>query len=270
MSIPACSECQSFTYPNNLNSIWALRASIKQALISKYTKHLAIGENWTEQELVDSDFSGAILGGFGKSAWQMYEIAKQRVAFQGWAVSMDDIPLDSFDDTSGFEFNGTNYLSLNTCIDFFVDAIDVDRELLTQLIAIVTPSRFDHALKIAKLNKRISNARRAQIIDEISVQETEKQQAAFDLISSGAVDHSITEVLISGTIAPTFAIKWAMDKEAHTLAELCHLEDDYFDEFEHLGGPAAFASYNGLQLYLKAREEQAWIESSDPNKDLWR
>ncbi|MBA5761480.1 hypothetical protein H2O73_03905 [Vibrio sp. 404] len=270
LTIPACNECQSFKYPSDLTSIWALRSCIKQALISKYTKHLAIGENWTEQELIDSDFSGAILGGFGKSAWQMYQIAKQRVAFQGWLVSVDDLPLNSIDDTVGFEFNGTHYSSLNSCIDFFVNAIDVDRELLTQLIDIMTPSRFDHALKIAKLNKRISNARRAQIIDEITTQEAEKLEAAFEQHHRKSAHQSIVDVAVSGTIAPAFAIQWALEKDVYTLAELCDLEDDYFDQFQTLGGAAAFASYNGLQLYLKAREESVWIENHDLNKELWR
>ena len=269
LTIPACNECNSIHYPSHLNSIWALRSCIRQALISKYTKHLAIGENWTEQEIIDSDFSGAILGGFGRSAWRMYEISKQRVTFQGWVVSVDDLPLDIIDETSDFEFDGIHYSSLHTCIDFFADATDIDKELLTQLVDIVGPSRFNYALKIAKLNKRISYVQRTKIIDEITVQEAETLEAAFDHHSKRTVNPSIVDVSVSGTIAVTFAIQWAMEKGAHTLSELCHLEDDYFDEFEHLGGAAAFASYNGLQLYLKSREDAAWIEANDPNKDLW-
>jgi len=269
LAIPICNECNSIKYPSDLTSIWALRSYIKQALISKYTKHLAIGENWTEQELKDSDFSGSILGGFGRSAWKMYQIAKQRVTFQGWVISIDDLPLDSIDDTSGFEFEGTNYSSLNTCINFFATATAIDKELLTQLVDIVTPSRFNYALKIAKLNKRISNTQRAQIIREITVQETEKREVAFNKHSRSANNQPIMEVSVSGTVAPIFAIKWAIEKGVNTLSDLCHIEDNYFDEFQHLGGAAAFASYNGLQLYLNAREELAWVESNDPNKDWW-
>ena len=269
LEIPACNECNSINYPNHLNSIWSLRSCIRQALISKYTKHLAIGENWTEQEIIESDFSGAILGGFGRSAWRMYEISKQRVTFQGWIVSVDDFPLDIIDETSDFEYDGTHYSSLHTCIDFFADATGIDKELLTQLVDIVGPSRFNYALKIAKLNKRISNVQRSRIIDEITVQEAETLEAAFDQRARIAVNTSIVDVSVSGTIAATFAIQWAMEKGVHTLSDLCQLEDDYFDEFEHLGGAAAFTSYNGLQLYLKAREDAAWIEASDPNKDLW-
>ncbi|PKF50050.1 hypothetical protein [Enterovibrio nigricans] len=266
LAIPACKECDSIKYSRDISSIWRLRASIKQALITKYTRHLAIGENWTEEELSDSEFSGSILGGFGQSAWQMYEIAKQRIAYEGWPLSVGELPFDTFDDTSGFDFNGTRYASLSTCIDFFVSATDVDKDLLTQLVEIVTPERFEYALKIAKLNKRISYARRAQIIDDITEQEAEKREAA---LSQSAIDHAIEDVFVSGTIAPAFAIQWAMNKGVGTLSALCPLEDNYFDDFQHLGGAAAFASYNGLQLYLQAREDAGWIETSDPNKDCW-
>lgn len=269
LAIPACNECNAIHYPKHLRSIWSLRVHVRQALITKYTKHLAIGENWTKQEINDSDFSGAILGGFGRSAWQMYEIAKQRVTFQGWPISVDDLPLDAIDDTCDFEFEGTSYASFNACVDFFVDATDIDRELTTQLIDIVSPSRFDYVLKIAKLNKRISNDQRAKIVDEITIQEAEKLEADFELRSKQSAHHSIVDVSVSGAIAPKFAILWAMEKGASTLSALCQLEDDYFDEFEHLGGAAAFTSYNGLQLYLKAREDSVWRESDDPNKSCW-
>ncbi|EGU33797.1 hypothetical protein VIBRN418_15833 [Vibrio sp. N418] len=270
LSVPACSECDSIKYPSKVDSIWVLRAYLKQALITKYTKHLAIGENWTEQELLESNFSGAILGGFGQSAWQMYEIAKQRIAFEGWPLSIDDLPFYTLDDTSGFEFNGTRYSSLNACIDFFVDATGIDKDLLTELVDIVMTKQFAYALKIAKLNKRISPARRHQIIEEIGLQEAEKREAEFERLTQSTINDAIEAVEVAGTLAPIFAIQWAMEKGADTLADLCTLEDEYFDEFEHLGGAAAFASYNGLQLYLNAREDADWIEANDPNKDLWR
>ncbi|KII75638.1 hypothetical protein [Vibrio renipiscarius] len=270
LTLPACRECDAIKYPSKVNSIWVLRAYLKQALITKYTKHLAIGENWTEQELLESGFSGALLGGFGDSAWQMYEIAKQRIAFEGWPLSIDDLPFYTIDDTSGFEYNETRFSSLSTCIDFFVAATGVDHDLLTQLIDIVTPNRFDYALKIAKLNKRVSPTRRNQIIEEITAQEDEKREAEFERLAQSTINDAIIDVEVSGTIAPAFAIQWAMERGAKSLFELCPLEDEYFDDFEHLGGAAAFASYNGLQLYLKAREDQAWIDANDPNKDLWR
>ena len=80
---------------------------------------------------------------------------------------------------------------------------------------------------------------------------------------------NIEEVSVAGSTAPVFAIQWALANKVEDLAQLCALEDDYFDYFEHLGGPAAFMSYNGLQLYLESRQDLEWVEKLDPNKQYW-
>jgi len=268
LEIPACTECQGISYSKSLTSIWALRNKIKQAIINKYAKHLGVGENWTEQELLYCEFSGAILGGFGKSAWKMYQIAKQRVEYKGWPLSVDDIPLEVYDETSGFEFNGTRYASIHSCIDYFTKAAGVDKELLSQLVDIVSSDRFSYALRIAKLNKSVSNTKRSEIIEEVLQQESEQEEILLEQ-ANAMFNPNIEEVTVAGSTAPVFAIQWALANKVENLAQLCALEDEYFDYFEHLGGPTAFMSYNGLQLYLEAREDPDWVEENDPNKQYW-
>ncbi|WP_295899311.1 hypothetical protein [uncultured Vibrio sp.] len=272
LEIPSCSECNAIKAPKHVRSIWALRSYINQALITKYAKHLGIGENWTKQELIDSDFSGAILGGFGNSAWKMYEIAKQRISYQGWALSLDGLPLDSIDDTAHFTFEGTHYTSVNHCIDYFVTATGIDKDLLEELVSILSVDRFGYALKIARLNKRLSSSQRSQIVEEVRQQEAEQQEALqireMDDFESRATS-SITEVTVSGVVVPVFAIQWAIENRVNTLNILRDREDDYFDDFEHLGGAIAFQSYDGLQSYMTARLDTTWANDSDPNRDLW-
>ena len=268
IALPACNECARINYSKNLTSIWSVRDQIKHALIDKYAKHLGIGENWTEQELIDSDFSGSTLGGFGRSAWKMYQIAKQRVDYKGWPLSVDGIPLEVYDETSGFEFDGTRYASINSCIDYFTKAAGVDKELLSQLVDIVSSDRFSYALRIAKLNKSVSNSKRSEIVEEVLQQESEQEEILLEQANS-MFNPNVEEVNISGSVAPVFAIQWALANKVEDLAHLCALEDEYFDYFEHLGGPAAFMSYNGLQLYLESRQDPEWVEKSDPNKQYW-
>ncbi|USD59491.1 hypothetical protein J4N45_13305 [Vibrio sp. SCSIO 43140] len=269
IAIPMCDECSKVNYHSDVHSIWALRDLVKHSLITKYAKHLGIGENWIEQELKESEFSGSVLGGFGQSAWEMYEIAKSRVAFKGWNVSIDEVPFEGYDDTSGFSYDGVRFLSLNTCIDYYVKATSIDRELMVRLIDILTTERFGYALRIALLNKNISHLERDEILNEISTQEYEQKEVEYLTAEASSNTSSLEDVAISGTIAPAFAIQWAISKKIKDLDDLCSFEDNYFDDFEHLGGPAAFSSYNGLQLYLEAREDPNWIASNDPNKAAW-
>ena len=144
----------------------------------------------------------------------------------------------------------------------------VDKELLSELVNIVSSERFSYALKIAKLNKNVSNSKRLAIIDEVLLQESEQQEILLEQ-ANAMFNPNIEEVSVAGSTAPVFAIQWALANKVEDLAQLCALEDDYFDYFEHLGGPAAFMSYNGLQLYLEARQNPEWVETSDPNKQYW-
>ncbi|MFA0232320.1 hypothetical protein AB4491_25545, partial [Vibrio sp. 10N.261.45.A7] len=119
-----------------------------------------------------------------------------------------------------------------------------------------------------KLNKNVSNTKRSEIIEEVLQQESEQEEILLEQANS-LFNSNVEEVVISGSTAPVFAIQWAMMHKVKDLAQLCTLEDEYFDYFEYLGGPAAFMSYNGLQLYLEARQDPEWVEKSDPNKQYW-
>ena len=139
---------------------------------------------------------------------------------------------------------------------------------MSQLVDIVSSDRFSYALRIAKLNKNVSNTKRSEIIEEILQQESEQEEILLEQ-ANPLFNPNVEEVSISGSTAPVFAIQWAMMNNVKDLAHLCSLEDDYFDYFEHLGGPAAFMSYNGLQLYFESRQDSEWVERSDPNKQYW-
>lgn len=109
----------------------------------------------TEQELQESEFSGALLGGFGESAWKMYEIARDRLSYQGWTVAIDSIPVEGEDETYGFEFDGVRYMSLNTCIEHLIKSLRLDKELLPSLVDLLGPEKLDYALKLPNSIKRL-------------------------------------------------------------------------------------------------------------------
>ncbi|MFV0576458.1 MAG: hypothetical protein ACK5NC_13745 [Vibrio sp.] len=265
MSLPACSECASVNVATDTASIWAVRDHVKHALMDKYASHLAIGQNWTQQELEDSEFNGALLGGFGESAWDMYLIAKDRISYQGWPVAVDSMLIEGESETYGFEFAGVRYMSLNTCIEHLIKSLRLDKELLPELVDVLGPDRLEYALKIAKLNKAIIPYQREKIVEEIRQQVEDEQEIERQEARAGAFT-DIEAVSVGDGVATVEAIQWALNHGIFDLPKLCEQEDAFFDEFAHLGGPQCYMNYYGLQLYFEARQNADWVEVNDPNK----
>ena len=149
LSLPCCGECLVFGRELDDNSIFAARLNMKQKLMRKYHKHLAIGINWTEQELAESDMEGKAFEGFKRIAWSMYLISRDRINFPGWSVSVDGLLIE---DTSEalFSFDGVTYASLALAIEHYARVFDINSEFLGQVVQLVGPQRFAYGVKFAR------------------------------------------------------------------------------------------------------------------------
>ncbi|WP_261817764.1 hypothetical protein [Vibrio gallicus] len=271
LAIPACDECHKLAGGSATDSIWNLRLQLKNALMKRYAKHLGIGVNWTKQELQQTQLEGTAFKGFTESAWAMYEIAKQRIEFEGWPLSANGIPLEIVDDSYAYEFEGKKFLNFDAAIEFFQRAESLNKSLFEGLVAILGQARFDYALKIARIYTSVTRSQVNEILEEIEQQETERriifkeQQRPLSKINSEAVHTvKINKVVVSGQ-----TIGWAMARGIDNLTKLEQSEDAFFEQHQHLGGIAAFQAFDGLQVYLNARVDAKWVQSQDPNQRLW-
>ncbi|MGF1778750.1 hypothetical protein [Vibrio nomapromontoriensis] len=271
IELPTCTECASFTDKKVTMTIWPLRLHIKDRLLNKYAKHLGIGVNWTKEELEQSQLEGAIFEGFRASAWKMYEIARERVDFQGWMLTVDGTAVESCDDTFFFEFQGTRFLNVKSALAFYVKSEGVDEALLTGLFDILGKEQFEYCLRIARLNPRPTQKLRGQLLCEVEQQRRETDQAQKRSNTQlNCVDVStIQTVRLNNIMVEAEAIAWMMNRSIANLHQLSHFEDRFFEEHEHLGGPRAFQLFDGIQCYLEAREDKSWVNHSDPNQLVW-
>lgn len=172
LSVPACKECQGLANKHLLTSIWECRAAVKDQLMHIYRKDLAIGINWTEQELAESEFDCKIFGGFKKSAWMMFQIAQQRVNAQGWQLSIDgqvleNDPLYANTNTLAFEFDGLTFNHINKAIKHYVQVLGVDELFLQQLVNLLGKEKFGHAVKLARLHIGVTPSMHKKILNEL-------------------------------------------------------------------------------------------------------
>ncbi|PKI17384.1 hypothetical protein [Colwellia sp. 12G3] len=138
ISVPACRECQKLANKAEESTILAVRANVKKQLIQRYAKDLAIGVNWTEQELATSEFEQGNFAGFARSAWFMYEVAKTRVSYLAWPLVANGIELEEIDleeiQAETFSFDGVLYPSLSDAINHYAKIFLLDEHYVIAVL----------------------------------------------------------------------------------------------------------------------------------------
>ena len=151
LAVPSCQECHVFARKAKADDIWDVARSVKQHLVKVYRKDLAIGVNWTPEELANSQFEGGNFESFQRSAWFMYEVARDRVNFRGWPIVIAGIKLTPPDTVANFEFDGVVFPTINDAIDHYAKAFYLSKNLLRQSVAIVGVNKFSQAVRFCRL-----------------------------------------------------------------------------------------------------------------------
>lgn len=145
--------------------------AVKDELMRIYAKHLAIGVNWTEQELIDSEFSCKVFEGFKKSAWMMYLIARDRVNATGWPLSLNGVEIDQDSFVVGFEFDGVKYTSLAKAVTHYSQTLGLDRHFFEAILSQVGRQRFGYAVRISRINIASPKRVKQEVVKDIAFEQ---------------------------------------------------------------------------------------------------
>ncbi|MGL4835356.1 MAG: hypothetical protein ACRCXH_13155 [Shewanella sp.] len=167
LAVPSCSECGKLAKQHLLTSIWDCRMAVKDALMRIYAKHLAIGINWTQAELAESEFSCKVFEGFKQSAWMMYQIARERINAPAWPIMLDGIAIEDQGHHLSFEFDGIRYSSVQAAIDYYSSQFSVDKTFLAKLVSVVGKARFSYALRLARIHIAATKELKRHILAEL-------------------------------------------------------------------------------------------------------
>ncbi len=167
--VASCQECKRFANQVYGHSIWQCREKVKKALIKRYQKDLAIGKNWTKEELANSEFSGGNFEGFAKSGWFIYEVARDRVNFAGWPLHCNGQEISDSSDGLEFIFDGVTYADLSSAIEFYVKTYYLEADFLLKIINIVGEDRFADAIRFARLYIGYSRAAQNELLGDLKL-----------------------------------------------------------------------------------------------------
>ncbi|XPF94408.1 hypothetical protein ACM9HF_20745 [Colwellia sp. RE-S-Sl-9] len=151
IQIPSCKECYQFAYSAKVDSIWQVHVHVKQQLMKHYHKDLAIGLNWTKEELENSGFEGGTFEGFQRSAWFMYEVAKGRVSYKPWPLIVNGVTLEYIDEKETFYFDGMRYPTIDDAINHYVKIFDLNLNFFKQVLARVGDAKFSQAIRYSRI-----------------------------------------------------------------------------------------------------------------------
>lgn len=165
--MPACKECMQIANKCDAVSVTHLRTLVKKQLTKVYKKHLAIGVNWTKEELEESGFDCKIFGGFKESAWMMYEIARDRVNFDGWSltVASEEVEYEEIDTT--FSFDGVDYPDIDSAIVHYSELFTINALDLKHAVKSVGEKRFGYAVRFCRAIAADPVASRTRALNEL-------------------------------------------------------------------------------------------------------
>ena len=132
-ALPSCNECASIVKRSAFPSIYAYRDAIKQALTVKHQKVLAIGSNWTQQALQESELQGSAFEGFKRSAWFMFELLQGRINYPGWPLQIGNETLLIEQQQDSFTFDGVTYVSLDSAVQYALKTFHLDEQFVPVL-----------------------------------------------------------------------------------------------------------------------------------------
>ncbi|MFD2166021.1 hypothetical protein ACFSJY_07040 [Thalassotalea euphylliae] len=117
-----------------------------------YRKDLAIGINWTKEELANAGLEGGTFESFQKCAWMMYEIARERVNFPGWTVVHAGVEVEHSEYRAEFTFDGVVYPSVDEAVSHYVQIFGIRKEVFRQTLAKVGIENFAEAVMFCRIH----------------------------------------------------------------------------------------------------------------------
>lgn len=151
ISVPCCKECLGLAQQAKVDSIYQVHYQVKILLHRLYKKDLAIGINWTPEELANSGFEGGNFASFQKSAWFMYEVAKGRVNFKSWPLVYQGVKLNNSDTKPEFSFDGVTYPNIDLAIEQYVQSYGLNKDFFIQVLNQLGREGFAAAVRFCRL-----------------------------------------------------------------------------------------------------------------------
>lgn len=168
LTVPCCSECNIDLGDSLQADVFFRFDECKKLLVNKLSKVIRMGELWDEDSVKDSEVTGD-LKRFIDGLKVMSAIAKDRIEWTGWPVSVDGKTLLRSDDVKSVKINGKTFTSIENAIQYANKALKIPIPYLEKVLALVGDNRLQYAVTIC-MNKPVKSAQAMEsVIEDLKI-----------------------------------------------------------------------------------------------------
>lgn len=152
ITVPSCMECNLLLSDSLQEDIYGRFDEAKKRLTVKLKKYLKYASIWDENELDNASFTGD-LQRFAENVMIEASVAKERLEWQHWALSIDGAELYNLDDSTWIEVGGMRFKKYDHVLEYVKKVHKVAPLYFEKVVEVVGLSKVDFALHYCKTNK---------------------------------------------------------------------------------------------------------------------
>lgn len=170
--IPACKQCNSLLGDSLQRDIYERFEECKLRLLKKLDKYLMYGNIWDEDSLDYARFTGD-LGKFSKAIVKHAQIAKSRLEWEHWPVSIDGNILEKSEEGYMIKMDGKEFKRLDHAIEYVKRVYKIPALYFEKVINVVGYVKADLALAVCRTRKVKSEAEMNKVLEDLIESERE-------------------------------------------------------------------------------------------------
>lgn len=177
--VPACNQCNRVLSNTLQKDIYERFDECKELLLKRLDKYLMYGNIWDEDSLDYAKFTGD-LGKFSKAIVKEAKVAKSRLEWEHWNVSVEGVDLEKSAEGYRIKMDGKEFKRLDHVLEYARRVHKVPATYLEKVLNIVGFVKADHALAVCRTRKVKSEAEMNKVLEDLLEVESEHVLSAIE------------------------------------------------------------------------------------------
>lgn len=170
--VPACNQCNRILGNSLQKDIYERFDECKELLLKKLDKYLMYGNIWDKDEIEFAELTGD-LGKFSGAVQKQAEIAKSRLEWEHWNVSVEGIDLEKSENGYKIKMDGKEFKRLDHVLEYARRVHKVPATYLEKVLNIVGFVKADYALSVCRTRRVKSEAEMNKVLEDVLEVESE-------------------------------------------------------------------------------------------------